>query len=308
MFQSATLLVIGGVAVALGIALAPTSASAQRENWRTLRIDGSDPERFQASVSMLQTALPFHQRDDFETALALIWFNNTTAADADEDGEYELTDVSELTADSGDLLADIRRGDLVAAIEELDESSPAYTAADYFEQLDGFGYDDVLGLAGLFGGTPEEAHALRAYKGQLLCRDVSFGYVRPTWCDKFFSSKDATPVPVGETLDRAIDAAKAGDDATVESAIGSLNLKQLTPFERGMAEALLFHVSYRQRLFPKAREHLQAAADAGVISAGEVEAILGLISRAEQNSAPDGPYIMAPLPGQQDPLRRLEGR
>jgi hypothetical protein len=308
MFQSAKRLVIGGVAVALGIALAPTSASAQRENWRTLRIDGSDPERFQATISMLQTTLPFRQRDDFETALALIWFNNTTAADADEDGQYELTDLSELTADSADLLADIRRGDLVAAIEELDESGAAYTAADYFEQLDGFGYDEVLGLAGLFGGTREEAHALRAYKGQLLCRDVSFGYVRPTWCDKFFRSNDATGVPVGETLNRAIDAATAGDDTTVESAIGSLNLKQLTPFERGMAEALLFHVSYRQRLYPKAREHLQAAVDAGVIGAGELEAILGFLSKLEQMSAPDGPSIMAPLPGEQDPTRKLEGR
>ena len=156
-------------------------------------------------------------------------------------GQYELEDVSELSAVSADLLADIQRGDLVTAIEELDDSGGGYTAADYYEQLDDYGYDDVLEVAGLFGGTPEEAQAVKAYKAQLLCRDPRSLPLRQLWCDKFFRSNAATPaprVPVGPTLDVASEALKAGDADAAETAIESLNLNQLTPFERGMAEAL----------------------------------------------------------------------
>lgn len=291
MFHGARSLAFAGVAVVFGTALAPTWASAQQDDWRTLRIDASNPASFQASVASLQNALPVGRRADFEDALAVIWLNNTIEADVDDDGQYELEDVSELRAVSADLLADIQRGDLVTAIEELDDSGGSYTAADYFEQLDDFGYDDVLQLASLFGGTLEEAQALRAYKAQLLCRDPTALPLRQLWCRKFFRSKAATPVPAGETLDIAADALKAGDAATAESALESLNLNQLTPFERGMAEALLFNVKYRQQLFPEARKHLQAAADAGVISQAEVEGIIGVIQRAEAYSAPRGPSI-----------------
>ena len=147
-------------------------------------------------------------------------------------GQYELEDVSELSAVSADLLADIQRGDLVTAIEELDDSGGGYTAADYYEQLDDYGYDDVLEVAGLFGGTPEEAQAVKAYKAQLLCRDPRSLPLRQLWCDKFFRSNAATPaprVPVGPTLDVASEALKAGDADAAETAIESLNLNQLTP-------------------------------------------------------------------------------
>ena len=53
--------------VAFGIALAPAAACAQ-DGWRALRIDGSSPASFQASVASLQNALPTSQRADFEAA------------------------------------------------------------------------------------------------------------------------------------------------------------------------------------------------------------------------------------------------
>ena len=298
MFPGARLSLVSTVAVALGAALAPASASAQEDTWRALRIDGSTPESFQASVASLQTALPVSRRDDFETALALIWLNNTIDADVNNDGRYALDDVRELTAASADLLADIQRGDLVSAIEELDEGGGAYTAADYFEQLDGFGYDEVLVVGGLFGGTREEEQAVRAYRAQLLCREPSLP-VRQQWCAAFFRSNAATPaprVPVGETLAAATEALKAGDVATAEEAIERLNLNQLTPFERGMAEALLFNVKYRQQLYPEAREHLQAAVDVEIISQAEANAIVGVIEHFERMAArprPPGPPTLS---------------
>lgn len=298
-----------GVAVALGFALAPASASGQQDDWRTLRIDGSSPESFQASVASLQNALPVGRRADFENALALIWLNNTIEADIDDDGQYELEDVSELSAVSADLLADIQRGDLVTAIEELDDSGGAYTAADYYEQLDDYGYDDVLEVAGLFGGTPEEAQAVKAYKAQRLCRDPRSLPLRQLWCDKFFRSNAATPAPrvrVGPTLDVASEALKAGDADAAETAIESLNLNQLTPFERGMAEALLFNIKYRQRLYPQASKHLQAAVDAGVMSEGDAAQILGFIQHLEAMSAPKGPSITSNAAIDDDPASRVK--
>jgi hypothetical protein len=94
----------------------------------------------------------------------------------------------------------------------------------------------------------------------------------------------------------------SGDTATAETAVGSLNLNQLTPFERGMAEALLFHVTYRQRLYPKARQHLQAAVDSGVMGQAELEAIIGVIEHFERMAArptpPRPPKSSVPEPSE----------
>ena len=54
--------------VVLAVLLAPESVCAQ-DDWRALRIDGSNPESFQASVASLENALPASQRADFEAAL-----------------------------------------------------------------------------------------------------------------------------------------------------------------------------------------------------------------------------------------------
>jgi len=54
-----------------------------------------------------------------------------------------------LVEDAGDLLTDIRRGNLLPAIEAREQKSAGvYTAAAFMEQLDGLGYNEVLGLAG----------------------------------------------------------------------------------------------------------------------------------------------------------------
>jgi hypothetical protein len=293
------------IAVACGIAVAPMAAVAQADGWRELRIDGSSPEKFQASVAALQNALPAGRRKEFEVALATIWLGNTIDPNRFKDGQFAPADLGELRADSADLLADVARGDLVSAIEELDESTDKSAVAHYVEQLDGLGYDGALDTAGRLD-KQEVGPAMRAYKAQILCRDQQTMPIRQKWCASFFNSNAATPVPrvpVGMTLGAALEAVNAGDIAAAESELERLNLNQLSTFDRGMAEALLFHISYRQRAFPKARVHLQAAVEAGVMSEADRQAILGLIQRAEQNSAPDGPSISPVL--EQDPTSRI---
>jgi hypothetical protein len=316
------------VAVA-GIALASASALAQGADWRELRIDGSSPERFQASVASLQNALSASARDDFEAALAAIWIGNITTGDIDENGFFEVGDVGELRQYSEDLLADIHRGDLVAAIEELDVSGDDYSTADYFEQLDGLGYEAVLDLAGLTDESPEESQALRAYKAQILCRNIDedrkYSTVRGAWCDKVFgkpvgpcrpaqspacqNTPAATPAlrgTVAATLAKAKEALDAGDTDTAEAAIDRLNLDGLTPYERGFAEMLLFSIKYRQRSYAEAREHLQPAVDVGIMSQRDADAILAVIDRIERTAArpPGSPMLGDPAGPEEESASR----
>jgi hypothetical protein len=91
MFHDVRLSVVAAAAVAFGSALALESAHAQQDGWRELRLDGSSPESFQASVAALQNALPTSRRDDFETALAVIWYADAVSADIDGDGQSSST-------------------------------------------------------------------------------------------------------------------------------------------------------------------------------------------------------------------------
>jgi hypothetical protein len=270
------------------VALAPASTFAQQDNWRALRIEGGSPRAFEVSVASLQNALPTNKRDDFELALLTIWLSHSTqAGDLDQDGELEVGDVLLLKADTDYLLAAIQRGDLVAAIEDLDQSDDDRMVASYFEQLDGFGHDAVLDLAGRPGESSEVGRAVRAAKAQVLCRPEQLARnsdftVQQKWCDAYFRSPTAPRQPniraqvaLSIALSTAIEALNAGDTASAEEAVRRLKLSGLTSFERGMVEAMRFNIAYRQGLFPKAREHLQAAVDAEAVSPEVAAGILG---------------------------------
>ena len=100
-------------------------------------------------MAALQNELPQKRREDFEIALAAIWIRNTIGSgDVDHDGDVDLEDGQDLKDRTGDLLIDIRRGDIVAAIGAGGENEGKYTPTDYIEQVDGLGYDGVLSLAG----------------------------------------------------------------------------------------------------------------------------------------------------------------
>lgn len=122
-----------------------------------LRIDGSSPAGFERSVALLQNALPLRQREQFEIALGAIWLKNTApvATDTDSDGVVTFPEVQRLhrtlELDAEQLLTEIRRGDLLTAIERRERADGAYAAKDYLEQLDGLTPDEAVRLAELDG-------------------------------------------------------------------------------------------------------------------------------------------------------------
>lgn len=140
---------------------------------RVLRIDGSNPAGFERSVALLQNELSARQREEFELALGAIWLRNTAtvASDTDGDGVVTLPEVQRfhrtLELDAEQLLAEIRRGDLLTAVERREQADGAYAAMDYLEQLHGLTPDEVVGLADL--GAVLEA---RRAAGEQMFRQV----------------------------------------------------------------------------------------------------------------------------------------
>ena len=108
---------------------------------------------------MLQNDLPSRRRDDFDVALAIIWTRAALVSrDVDGDGDVDYFDARATADAAGNLLAAIRRGDLVSTIEESNGES---AAAAYFERLDGLGYDEVVALAGALDFGPDAADLKR---------------------------------------------------------------------------------------------------------------------------------------------------
>ena len=105
--------------------------------WRSLTIDASSESSFEASVASLQQALPDGHRARFDRALADIWVGGTIYAGTLGSGEY--------------------------------------TPADYFDDLDGLKYRNVIDLA-----TSNESQILdqylstRASRGRLRVPDPGF--------------------------------------------------------------------------------------------------------------------------------------
>jgi hypothetical protein len=88
--------------------LAVALAGVAQAGWRSLRIDGSSQAAFETSVAALQEELSPAHRQVFDLALLDIWLRGT-------------------------------QDDAQAAQRE-------YTGSDYFRQLDGLGYDEVVTL------------------------------------------------------------------------------------------------------------------------------------------------------------------
>lgn len=89
---------------------------ASTSGWRALQIDGSNRASFDESVAVIQQELPSARGQRFALALQDIWITGSITAADDAGG---------------------------------------YTQTDYFEQLDGLGYKEVMSLAdstGLLGG------------------------------------------------------------------------------------------------------------------------------------------------------------
>jgi hypothetical protein len=137
-------------------AIVATPASA---GWRDQSIEGSSAEAFERSVALLLNELPRRRREDFEIALAFIWLSNTAdvSGDLDLDGDADSRDVRLLKDAVDELLAAISRRDVVAAIEDWEDTGRDYSSLQYFNQLDGLQFDDVVNLAGRHGNEPSLA-------------------------------------------------------------------------------------------------------------------------------------------------------
>ena len=137
----------------VGAAILASCASSRR-------IDGSSAATFERSVAVLQNDLPPNKREDFDIALAVTWMRAATpnAGDVDGDGDTDYFDARAMADNAGDLLAAIQRGDLVSAVEK---SKSEAVAAAYIKQLDGFGFDEVVELAGKVDLGPYAAQMKR---------------------------------------------------------------------------------------------------------------------------------------------------
>ena len=58
--------------------------------------------------------------------------------------------------------------------------------------------------------------------------------------------------------------------AEAQTAIGTLNLEKLSPYERSKVEQILFNISYNQEKYDEARQHLQRSIDAGGLNEQEI--------------------------------------
>jgi hypothetical protein len=279
-----------GLAVALGVALAPMPTGAQSTE-RTRRLDGSSAASFETSVALLQNELSQSRREDFATALAVIWTRNTASSgDFDSDGDLDLDDIRLLEADADDLLTQILRGNVVSAIEEREQDGAAYTAADYFEQLDGLGYDEVVSLAGRPSSAAYQAAQTRA-RLQASCYDqVHTSRAESRSCERFFDEMAQTlDVRTGRRLNTAAEALNARRHAEARAAIGTLNFATLNAYERSKTEQILFSISYGEGKPAEAREHLLEALAAGGLNAQEISGVLDLLRALDAELAGGAP-------------------
>lgn len=266
--------------------LLATPASA---GWRDQRIDGTDVHAFERSVVLLLNELPRRRREDFEIALAVVWLSNTAdAGDLDHDGDADLDDVRLLREEAADLLAEIKRGDLVSAIEEREQKGSHYTSVEYLEQLDGLQFDDVLNLA----GQPSSEPSLAALKREIWCKrsaaSLGSSRAKDSWC-----GGAGAPCPRGDctrrttlrALNAANDALKAQRYAEARAAIERLDFDRLNQYERSGAENILAQISYGERDYVRTREHLQNAIDAGGLTLQEAAEIQRQITLLDSQSS-----------------------
>jgi hypothetical protein len=263
-------------ATLLVVAVAAASARAQP---RDRVLDGSSPAKLEASVVRLQNDLEGRRREELDVALAMIWMNRN-ANSGDGDGDFDADDIRQLEIDATALLTEIRRGNLVSAIEEREDADDDYTAADYFAQLHGLGYDEILSLA----GRPTESgylEAVREASQQLRC--LSQGPATPGSASRAARRRNTHCAPrvlqpyTGRELATASAAMNEGRHADARATMAELRLGRLSPYERSMTEQFLFLLSEAEGNAVEAREHLLNALAARGLNPDETRQVLDRI-------------------------------
>jgi len=101
------------------------AGTASAEGWRNLRIDATNEASFAQSVEAFKDKLSLRRRYAFAQALQDIWVQGVAAAKA---------------------------------------ADREYTASEYFRQIDGFGYDEVVTLLDPTGETAQARYREAAYR------------------------------------------------------------------------------------------------------------------------------------------------
>lgn len=273
---------------ALAVALvAATLAIPVEAQPAELRIDGSSAARFEASVIELRNDLPARRREDFDVALAIIWARNNATSDFDGDGDMDLSDMRLLEVYADELLTNIRRGNVVAALEERPGRSD-YTAADYYTELDGLNYDEVVELGGLDSAKSYLAAVQELGRGDACSSSRERSAVRLKSCAGSASSQ-RIGAATGAALNDAIVALNARNYGAARDAIARIFLDRVSSFERGKIEQILHAVSVGEGKYAEAREHLVSAIESGGLTPPEVANALsqiGAIDAALSAGAP----------------------
>jgi len=258
----------------MAIAVAATSAHAQPSS-EGVRLDGSSRAKLETSAASLRDALSARRREDFDAALAMIWIQRTANdGDLDGDEDLDLDDIRLLEKDASDLLTQIRRGNLVYAIEARATLAAEFKATDYFALIDGLGYDDVVSLAGL-ARAEDYLEAVRGTRPQPTCfvdssrasgsRIESRNQRRaPNGCAN--STARISPA-AGQALNNAIAAFGEQRYADARAALRDSSVR--TPYERSKAEQILYSIAWAEGDHAEAREHMLLALEAGGLNAEE---------------------------------------
>lgn len=100
---------------------------------------------------------------------------------------------------------------------------------------------------------------------------------RPTAVSAFLNLDSVQPhgaaaidAKTGAALNTAIGFVSAEQYDDARTAIGSLRLDRLSPYERGKTEQILFHIANSERKYAEARQHLQNAIESGGLTQQEV--------------------------------------
>jgi len=262
--------------LAVAVTLAATSAQAQRSASGEQRLDSSSPNTLEASVTALRNALPAGRREDFDAALAMIWIQRTANdGDLDGDEDLDLDDIRLLQDDAADLLTQIQRGNIVYAVESREKDDSEFKAADYFAQLDGLGYDEVLSLAGLARAedyldavSNRLSRRVPALPTPTACSAASSPRLQRRVAEQCADNVATINRVAAQALNTAIMALGEQRYTDARAALGNLT-EFRTPYERSKADQVLFSISYAEGDHAAAREHLLRALEAGGLNAQE---------------------------------------
>ena len=114
------------------------AGAASAESWRDLRIDASDEAAFKASVALFQSKLSPSREHAFNRALQDIWVQETEKASADQS---------------------------------------EYTSSEYFRQLDGLTYDEVVRIPDPTG------HKAKRYRAEYYYARAGGTFTPGAWND-----------------------------------------------------------------------------------------------------------------------------